>query len=321
MADPVVEPTSPSAAPAAPTTLRDHIAAMEAPSQPLAAESAAPAPVVDETTAEAEADSTRPDAELSEAGRKLRGNRLDARKAKLHTEITELNELLRQRKELREQISAVAPQPPAPTAARPAVDPGDPEPTFESFVAANPNHADPYAGFLRAQAAWDRRQENKLASAELSRQQQIAAQRQALGHYETRATELRAKHSDFDAVTSAFIEQYAQHPYSQAVAAFIAHDPAGAQVLYHLAKTPDAAKSLFAPGVNPFVELGAVKATVTAATRRPETKPITAAPAPPSQTAGTGATATHDDPNTRSFGEHMRIENARELERRRAGMR
>jgi hypothetical protein len=307
----------------APLTLREHIDAAEKnlSDVPNPAAPKVDPPVADEKVAEQEADSTKPDAELSEAGRKLRGNRLDARKAKLHTEITELNELLRLRKELREQIApAQAPQQSAPAPPSVVADPRDPEPTFESFVAANPTHPDPYAGWNRALAAWDRRQE--ALAADLTRQQQQAqvAQRTALSTYESRASEVRAKHSDYDAVTQPFIEQYANHPYSQAVAGFLAHEPLGAQVLYHLAKSPDVANALFAPGVNPFVELGAIKATVLAASR-PVTTPVTSAPAPPSQTAGAGATATHDDPNTRSFKDHLRIENEREAERRARGLR
>lgn len=287
---------------------------------PVTPKAAPVAPVAgDEKVAEAEADSAKPDAELSEAGRKLRTNRLDQRKAKLQTEITELNELLRVRKELRDHIAAVAPQQQTLAAeSRPAaqaIDPRDPEPTYEAFVAANPNHVDPYAGFLRAQGAWDRRQEQRAFAESRQQHEAHGAVQQAVQSYQTRAQELRAQHSDFDAVVQPLLERYAQHPYSPAVAAFLASDADAAKVIYHVAKFKDAETTLFSPQSNPLVALGELKATVRGAIAPAKT--ITQAPAPPSQTAGNGATATHDDPNTRSTRDHFRIRAAEDADARR----
>lgn len=329
MEQPVITPTpeAPATIPvtSAALSLKEQIALnqegkTEIPNPAVATSPEARADATPEATAQLEADSTKPDAELSDAGRKLRSSRLDQRKAKLQGEITELNELLRVRRELRDQIAAVVPQAPAPAEPRtagPAIDPRDPEPTYEAFAAANPTHPDPYAGYLRAQAAWDRRQENRAFA--VSRQQQEAqgAVQQAVASYQTRASELRTQHSDYDAVVQPLLERYAQHPYSPAVAAFLASDPDAARVIYHVAKHQDAEASLFSPQSNPLVALGELKATVKGSSR---TKTTSTAPAPPSQTAGTGATATHDDPNTRSTREHFRIRAQEDADARRRAL-
>ena len=310
---------------AAPLTLREHIAAETPPVvAPVVTPVAEPTPVVADAVApavpeaEAEADSTKPDADLSAAGRALRANRLDTRKAKLRTEITELNELMRQRKELREQIAAVTPPAVAdPRTAIPAIDPRDPEPTFDSFVAANPTHPDPYAGTERAWNQWDRRREQKAAEQSRYAQQAEHASREAVTSYQTRAAELKATHSDYDAVTAPILDTYANHPYSTAVASFLGSDPLGPQVLYHLAKHPDAERDLFAPTSNPLVVLGEIRATVKASLT-PKTTPVTSAPSPPSRTVGSGASVT---PDTRNLADHIRVEEAEIAERRRRGYR
>ena len=222
--------------------------------------------------------------------------------------------LLRQRKELREQMAVVQPPPAAESRpAAPAIDPRDPEPTYESFVAANPNHADPYAGYLRAQAAWDRRQEAKQEHAARQRVAEEQSVSQAISTYQGRAQVMREQFSDFDAVTDPFIAQYAQHPSSPAIAAFVASDALGPQVLYHLATHPDAVKDVLAPGVNPLVALGEVKATVRAA-MAPKPVPTSQAPAPPSVTVGSGAQPT--DESARSLKEHVRLREREDRERR-----
>ncbi len=301
-------------------SLRDHIAAETAPVA-VVPETAPVAPVT--ATPEDEANSPKPDAELSDAARTLRNSRLDQRKAKLRQEVTELNELLRQRKELRAHLAEAPRETPAAPASRPApvTDPRDPEPTFESFSAANPTHPDPYAGFVRAQAAWDRRQEQRQASVT---QQQTRAEQDwsaRVAEYHQRAEAARQKFSDFDVVTSEFFDRHSNHPHSQAIAAALGSADASAEVAYHLATHPQDASRIFAlDPVRIALEIGKLSAVFTAPPKE-TLKPQTTAPAPPSQTVGAGVTASADDPNTRSFKDHIRIENTRERERRIAGSR
>lgn len=279
------------------------------------------APVVDETAAVQEADSTKPDAELSEAGRKLRGNRLDARKLKLQGEITELNELLRQRKELRETIAAV-PSAPAVAETRPAtpaIDPRDPEPTFETFLAANPGHPDPYEGAILAKGDWRVRQHLRSLAQSHQEQQAQHSRTESLASYHAQADEIRAQHSDFDAVTQPVLDQFQSHPHAGVLDDFLRAETLGPRILYHLAKHPDALKEL-AHSTRPYVVLGEIKATVKAALKPAPATSITRVPAPPSQTAGAGATApTETDPT--STGAHLRKRAAEDADRRSRGLR
>lgn len=294
------------------------------------------APVVTETVApeklaEAEADSTKPDAELSEAGRKLRGSRKDQRAEKIRADNDNLARELQRRQELNAlrsdlERSAPAHQPtaggaPAGTTATTVVDPRDPEPTFEQVQAANPTHPDAYSLWQRQLSAWDRRQEQRAAFAAHAQQQTTQVQQHAVATYQAHAAEERTRYSDFDAVTVPFLEQYANHPYATDIARFLASDPAGAKVLYHVAKHPDAIAQLFDPKSHPLVTLGILKSTVGGTA--PKTKTIPSAPNPPSQTTGAGATAAHvDDSDARlTTGERFKLWRAEEAEQRARGMR
>src|SRR5262245_41993544 len=80
------------------------------------AEPAAPAPVADAVAdvapAEAEADSDKPDDELSEAGRSLRKGRADKRAAKIEEDNDRLSRALQRRRELRDEEARYQDAPP-----------------------------------------------------------------------------------------------------------------------------------------------------------------------------------------------------------------
>lgn len=331
MADVIAPPVAAPVIPAADLSLTARIATYEQDDQQPAKVDTPVAPVVDEKAAAADADSTKPDADLSEAGRKLRSHRLDVRAEKLRIENDTLARELQRRQELhtlRSELERSAPAQhpaaggaPAGTTAATAADPRDPEPTFEAFSTANPAHVDPYAGFLRAQAAWDRRQEQRAFVAEHEQRQQVQGKQAAVASYQTRADAMRAQHSDFDAVTSPFLEQYANHPYAPDLAGFLSADPDGAKVLYHLGKHEDAVRALFTPGIHPLVSLGAIKALVLGTASRAAT--TSTAPAPPSQTVGAGATTLHDDDSATGLttGDRFRIWRAQDEARAARGLR
>lgn len=328
---------TPTAVTPPPMTVQQHIEAEAPPPAPMPgaapavpAVPAVAAPAVDAPTVEAEADSTKPDAELSEAARALRGNRKDERIKRVKAENDELARELHRRKEIRSELDQLATGRPAaagadqqPAGNTPHIDPRDPEPTLEAFSAAHPNHLDPYAGWQRELARWDRRQEQRQADAERraadGRQQADQTARQL----QERAVDARTKYSDYDAVIVAFDQTLGDHPANDAISRFVARSKVGGDLAYRLAKESAATIEAIKGGRDVLLaHLGAVEASLTATAKSAAATTITTAPPPPSQTAGGASPATELD--TRKgvpTADHIRIEEAELAERRRRGLR
>ncbi len=302
------EAGDPSSTPDATST--PAVPVVEAP--PATEPVAAVAPTAE--AAAAEADSLTPDTEVSEAARVLRRNRADERKAKIQREIDDLvrtrNAERAELERLRQERQAAAqPVPEVPP------DPSDPEPTLERFTAAHPDHADPYAGWQRELARWDRRQDAKQADAARQRQQAETALATALQGFTERAKPLRESHADFDAV----VNDLSLTPAMQAA---IFESERGPELAYYLATHQTAYREILtAPPTRALYLLGRLEATITA----PPTvapKPVTKAPPVPAQTVGGAAAATEpDSTKVTSLRDHIRIERAKELEARRLGLR
>lgn len=266
-------------------------------------------PVVEakpEATAEAEAASTKPDAELSDAGKKLRANRADERKAKIQREIDELTaQKHRLREELDRERATPTPRTAAPASTpQPAAEPTDPEPTLEAFIAANPQHADPYAGWQRDLARWDRRQEQKAFAAQRQRETAEQSARQAVSTFHETAATARTQYADYDVTFDALVAAVQGNPRETALTQAIAE--AGAPLAYHLGKHPEDLNALLtAPHPRAFSEtLGAIKHQLTAKPQKAAPKPSDA-PAPHTPVAG-GSTVPADDENTMDFGAFRR---------------
>lgn len=307
------------------TSLRAHMAAEAEPET-----SAAAKPVVSTTTTETpeqEAESVKPDAELSEAAKTLRRNRFDERKQAKQREIDELTrqtyetraELDRLRRERDELSRGHATRPAAAGASTPAGRFYFPEfntwatgehegQTYEAYLDARDDARDEWkAHQSRERIARETHQRVNSATASKLDEQHNAA---------------RGKYADFDAVIEAVLVPLRGSARGQVVGDYIASSEVGAEMAYRLGKNQADLRAVIeaqSPAALTRV-LARVEHDITASKRAP--KPVTTAPAPPSQTVGGGASAT--DVDTRRgvpLKDHIRIEEAEIAERRRQGYR
>jgi len=333
----------------APLSLREHTEATEkgltdvpnpaakvtpgAPPKP--AETAKPADAAAAaTTPEQEAESTKPDAELSEAGRLLRKNRADERKARIQREIDEAvrerqqtrADLEREREELarlrreREDLTRGHQPRQATAGAAPAgtTDPNDPEPVERDY--------EDYSQFVADKARWaareEMRQQQQQSRARIAREAADRAAQETASKLDEQHATTREKFADFDAVIDPVIAQVRGTPRGSDMGAFFATSEVGGEVLYRLGKDPKALEVVLkAPNRAALHRaLTHVETDILAARKSP--KPTTNAPAPPAQTVGGGPTATDVDTlKGVSTRDHIRIENEREIEARRSGRR
>lgn len=302
----------------------------------LAAESAAPSPAVapappSEPVAadppELEADSIKPDAELTEAARTLRKSRADERKAKIQREIDEAVRLRQETRaaieheraeldRLRQERERVA-RPAVPHGPSTGLDPRDPKPSEEDFQN--------YTDFIDARAAWAAREEQRrtfLATRERATRDHAAQQAQhAASQLDAAAEPMRERYSDFDAVIEGFVGTLAGTPRGNDVGHILAQSEVGGEIAYKIAKTPELAKKIqTVPNrLSLARELALVERDILAA--KSAAKPITTAPAPPRTTVGAGASATAGVATGNSTLDHIRREEAEIAERRTRGLR
>lgn len=278
-------------------------------------ESLAPSPSTPAVDDSAEADSTKPDAALSEAARVLRKNRADERKAKIQTEINELTAAKhRERAELealRRERAGLGHSPAEARPAAPAVDPADLEPTLDSVTAQHPDDPDPYARWQREVARWDRRQEQNQEFAQRQRATVAQSQDQAVSGFHARAAEFKAAHTDYDAVFEGLVQAVAGNPREKDITvALVSQGPA---LAYHLAKHRSELDALLtAPSPRDLIEaIGVLKHRVAAAQTVAPPIPSTA-PAPHQPTAASGTTVTppkdENDMTTTEFLRHKRAQ-------------
>lgn len=206
-----------------------------------------------------------------------------ARKAELNAEIRALIQL---RDSMQRGIATPERTDVKPAASSPATpvvaDPSDPEPTFESFSKAHPDHPDPYAGFLREQGKWDRRQETR-AAAEYHRDQSVLRARQeAAQTFHERAEIFAKEHVDFEPVTAALIQRNDQHPFGLAISQALMDTPNGEAVFYKLATDPALEAKVFRAKspVAALVEVGVIAASLSAAPA-PQLKTVSTSSPPP----------------------------------------
>lgn len=193
-------------------------------------------------------------------------------------------------------------KPAAPSPAQPASvgDPRDPEPTYDSFAEAHPDHPDPYAGYLREQAKWDRRQEARQADQQRRTESATAAVQQATARYRERVETVRKAHPNYYDVVDPFVNAAKGHPYSAAVTETVLTDPEfGPLVLYRLATDREAARAVYnQPSERQaLVQLGMIRASMSAMPA-PKPVPVTPAALPPEpiKPVGGNAMPTTGDP-------------------------
>lgn len=222
------------------------------------------------------------------------------------------NEIARLRRELEEvRRQPPAGRPPEPVRAnQPAprqaeTDPNDQEPTFEAFAKAHPDHPDPYAGWTRALAAWDRRQEQRQFEAARRDAQRRGHEQQLSQRIAKHEDAGRSVYADFDATSDSLGRLIASHPSAQGVARVIADELAdadekvGSEVLYRLGKSLDETRAAITAGDRALVRhitrlVTAIHAEAKAKAAAPAPV-VTAAPAPHTPVSGAAiAPATFD---------------------------
>ena len=329
---------TPISAPLAPMTLREHIAAEDASVGGALTPKPVETPVIEDPVdpeVEKEIDALQaPEPEETPAQKRARtiANREKAEKA-IKTRLANQRDEARQKAERLEReitelrrTAPVAAPAAAPQAAKPVTpvydgaDPNDPEPTLEAFG----DKPDPFVEWTRAHSKWSARVEvrksdyarDRASRSEAATQSRVAA----LRAFDAHATELRKTEPTFDAAIN---DLELSRPMQDVI--FSAGE-LGPHLALHLAKDSQThSRLLTLPPAQQYVELGIVKAAVTAARTKaaaPPPPPVTSAPAPPSQTVGGVSAATV--PDTRKgvpFKDHVRIENEREAEARREGRR
>jgi len=266
--------------------------------KPLTVEPAAKAsPAV--TTPEQEADSDKPDADLSDAGRTLRMNRSDKRAARVRQENDDLARELQRRQQLRRDLEAESrprhPERPAvegrPSTGTTTLDRNDPEPKEEAY--AN------YGEYVRDQARWAAREEfrqQQVANrARVARDSQARHVGQIASRLEETEVAMRGKYADFDAVTAEFIGAVPQHePARRAVAEFLAESEVGGEISYRIGKDAKLREAVsHARSIGGLYRvLAKVEDAITAA--KASAKPVTSAPPPPT-VLGTKASEPADE--------------------------
>lgn len=323
-----------------PMSLREHIAAEEpaSPVAPVVAPVATPAavpavetPVVPEA-AEVEANSLKPDAELSEAGRTLRANRADKRAERIRHDNDELARELHRRQTLRSELERVAPAPAATAAATPAagttVDPSDPRPAYDVEKYGKTFPEDPYAGYLLDLNRWDRRQEAREQAATRQRQQGQQATRASAERLAQQMGTGRTKFSDYDAVIDPVISALAAgHPQRDVdFTNFILASDVGGEIVYRLGKDSAALQAVLhaKTGVDLARALVAVESGLTGSPRAASAEPAPVTQATPVPSATVGGAAAAAEPDTRAgvpLKDHIRIEEAEIADRRKRGYR
>lgn len=307
-----------------------HIAAENA---LLAGTPAVETPKDEEKVIEAEADSGKPDADLSEAGRTLRMNRADKRAERIRHENDELARELHRRSELRSELERFATAQPATAGATstPAgsTDQKDPEPTFDAYRSAHPDDPDPYTGWVREHNRWAAREEIRIANQTSHASRQRASETQAaqavMADLAQRSDHARGKFSDYDAVIEPVITAIASNPQRERdVTAFVLHLPkeVSGEVMYRLGKDKAALQAVLSARNRTDLTRALLDVERAITPPKPEAQPKTTAAAPMDTTGG-GSTATEtlDTRKGVPLKDHIRIEEAEIADRRKRGYR
>lgn len=277
----------------------------------------------DQAAAEAEANSAKPDADLSQAARTLRGNRKDVRAQKLKDDNDTLAREMHRRSELRRQkadqdrldqlergrsTTATAGADGTP-AGLDGVDPKDPEPTLEQYVAAHPTDADPYAGWLKDWNRWDRRREARAAEATRQQSDQAAHVTEVRTQLQARATEARTKYSDYDAVVDALDAALGTHPSNALISRFVAKSKVGGDLAYRLGKDLERTIEAVKGGAEVLLaHIGVIESHISAAAPKPGAAAalVTGAPDPHQPVAAASTASTGYDPKKSNSLEEWR---------------
>lgn len=248
--------------------------------------------------------------ELRAKGKHAAANKLMAEEAaRPHREEAE-----RLRKEL-EGLRTQKPEPkpeatakPATTeAAKPDIDPNDPEPkpTDEKYAGE-----EGYTKYLRDCGRWDARQEQRAAE----RQRREAGTREAMTR---KLVEAKAKYPDFDTVTAGDMATGQGLILTPAMIDYV-KEADSLDVMYFLGKNPSEYQRIFMlPNARQIAELGKIEDKISAApaaaaaTPEPKKPAVSKVSAPPRVMSGNDAPEPKSTAEARSFEEFKRIRHAK----------
>jgi len=221
--------------------------------------------------------------------------------------------LEREIEELRRAPQAPAGGPTAPVAAnQPAArqaetDASDPEPTFESFAAAHPDHPDVYAGFVRAQAAWDRREEQRADKRTADASKRDATQRELVTRFGEHRDAGNSSHADFETSLGALGSALRNHPADEVVFKAVGAIPdkaVGGEVLYRLGRDIAETRAAAEQGeIALLMHIGQVRAVVTAEAKAkavPTASPVVTNAPPPHTPVGAVTHGTPQNPASKA---------------------
>lgn len=304
---------------------------MESPAAPPevpAVETPTPAPETPvEASAEDEANSAKPDAELTAAAKTLRKNRYDERVKRKREENDDLARELARGRQLRSEWDRESRPAQPRTAAGPlpagtATSERFSFPDYDVWAQHGDNASKPFSAWM------DERDDARDVWKESRRA--VGERREATTrHLTERASALdqmqekgQGKYADFDAVVDVVLDAFRENPRAQAVSDFIATSKAGDDLVYRLGKDTEKLTAVSRASFSDvFRTLSAIESDILAPAKAPP--PLTRAPAPLSKPVGAGASASTVDTNKpgTSLKDHIRIEEADIAERRRQGYR
>ena len=272
--------------------------------------------------ATAKTDDGKPKQEVSAAPKKG----VAKRNEQLDSEINQLHEKLRTRRQLREQLATDEPgeaAKAAPPAAKSASESKPPKladfPDWDSYEAAKDEYYELKAEEKARAAVLADRQEQ----AKLQRDSEIKAANEAIAKsWNTRVDQARGRYEDFDAVAFSV-----DIPVNAFMDGFILESAIGPDIVYHLAANMAEAEKIQA--MNPFQagrELSRLEASIQAkleskGTASPApTKKLVSRASPPATEVG-GKAAAPEDPVAAAlasgdFTRYAKLKNAREFEAR-----
>lgn len=204
-----------------------------------------------------------------------------------------------------------------PVAAKPPVDPNDPEPTLEQFS----DQPDPYQALMAASARWHTRQENKLHDTARSRaESQVRVEAQitkAQADWDGKLDDVRKRLPDFDKAYDAVHEvlKALPNPGQQTpLVELLLTSPIGHDIAHYLGTHPEDLTRLFeSPSLKAHLRsLGRLEAQVELALKPAESapKPPEAPPAPMTP-VGASATPTQYDAKTATLAQFRKQNSVR----------
>jgi len=282
---------------------------------PKPPKSEASAPSTSEKLAESEPAQEEKQPESEEQPQQKKGQDAETRKAQLAAEI---QDLLNQRRKLREEISQAAPPKQQPESHPEAKAPERPKrPKSDDFEdwADYEKALEEYEEKLTDWKISQRIEAEKKAYQEQLQQQAINQRNAAVRkNWETRLAESKKRHADFDEVVRSV-----DLPLNPIMDGYLLESELGPELVYELCnKVSEAQRIAQLPGFQCVSELSKLEASISEALKTPPPKKITEAKPPPTELSGTNRAADDEADAALEAGDfrrYMEIMNKRDAAR------